>query len=171
MISLRASVRHLLWSKPVRVCLVFLIFLIPVALVLWFPGRGGSGDGQLSLLYNIALVAPATGILVALLSLVAAVWRATRPVLRIDDRVHLPRTGVTFPLAELDRIELYVREGSHLALLPRHLGPEVSVRAVPKAVASYTVRFPEEANWQPVELADELRRRVPGLTVHNHGTM
>lgn len=170
-ISVRTSARHLRTSSPVLVCVFFLIFLLPLTVGLWVAGRAYSDDETVSFLYNIALAAPAMGILLAVVSLVAVLWRRTRPVLLIDDRVRLPGTGVTFATEELDRIEMYVRGGSHLVLLPRHLGPGVSVQESAKAVASYDVALPEGSNWQPVELADELRRRVPGLIVMNHGTM
>lgn len=169
-IRLRSSPRHLAASRAVAVGVVFLAVMAPI-----FAGLVVSAAQQeepaLSTLFYVGAVAPAAGMLIALVMLVVVLWRRSRPVLRIDDRVHLPRTGVTFPLADLTHLQLYSLpgRGTFLVLLPGHVQERVTGDAA--AVAPYTVRFPAGATPQPFELVDLIRGRAPEVGVDKLGTL
>lgn len=169
-IRLRSSARHLATSRAVVVFVVFVTVLAPI-----FAGlavsAGEQGEGALSTLFYVGAVAPAAGMLIALIMLVVVLWRRSRPVLLVDDRVHLPRTGVTFPVAQLAHLQLYSLpgRGTFLVLLPAHVKERVTGDAT--AVAPYTVRFPAGAEPQPFELVDMIRARVPEVGVDKLGTL
>ena len=99
-----------------------------------------------------------------------AAMERTRPgfLPRIDDRVTLPRTGVTFPLSQLSHLQLYSRpgRGTYLVLLPAHVAERVGRPGDdPRALTPYTVRFPEGATPRPFELVELICARVPEVGV------
>ncbi|WIM72090.1 hypothetical protein QP028_12110 [Corynebacterium suedekumii] len=88
----------------------------PDPLGLLYSARA-QADPTLESFYLVATAAPATGMLLSLIMLAVVLHRRSRPTLRIDDRVTLPRTGVTLPLSQLSHIQLYSRPGR--GTLPR----------------------------------------------------
>ncbi|AJE33775.1 MAG: hypothetical protein GX859_04195 [Corynebacterium humireducens] len=163
-ITLRSAPRHLATSRAVGVFVAFVVLLVPVLLVLLNSARTSPWPE----LHLIAATAPAVGLLLALVMLVIRLRRRSRPVLLVDDHVTLPATGVRFPLERLDHLQLYTRHGvPRLVLLPGHV-PE---RMPSRAVAPYTVTFPEGANYLPYELVDLLRGRAGDVGVDKLGTV
>lgn len=169
-IRLRSSARHLATSRAVVVFFVFVLVMAPI-----FAGLATSAARQeedtMSALFYVGAVAPAAGMLIALVMLVVVLWRRSRPVLLIDDRVRLPRTGVSFPLSRLSHLQLYSRpgRGTFLVLLPGHVAERVT--GDPTAVEPYTVHFPAGADPQPFELVDLIRERAPEVGVDKLGTL
>lgn len=172
-ISLRASAAHLARSRAVIIGVIFLIVLTPILIGLAYSARAQT-DPTLETFYLVATAAPATGMLLALIMLVVVLHRRSRPVLRIDDRVTLPRTGVTFPLSQLSHLQLYSRpgRGTYLVLLPAHVAERVGRPGDdPRALTPYTVRFPEGATPRPFELVELICARVPEVGVDKLGTV
>lgn len=170
-IALRPSATSLITSKLFIVFAVFVLVMAPIFLGLYSAARSHSDD-RLAWLYLLASAAPAAGMLIAFLMLISRIWKRTRPALLIDDqRVTLPRTGVSFPLEQLAHLQLYSRptEGTFLVVLPHHVSERVQRH--PEAVAPYTVRFPDGSTPQPFELVELLRARVPGLSVDKLGSI
>lgn len=168
-ITLRSSARHLATSRVVVTGVVFLLVLVPILLGLLRSADGSSG--RLAFLHLVAAMPPALGILLTLTNLVRVLWRRSRPVLRVDDHVSLPRTGVRFPVGQLTMIQLYADPSRrmHLVLLPEHIRDRFPHD--PTGVAPYTVVFPEGPTPMPYELVDLLSRRVPGVGVEKLGTV
>lgn len=158
-ITLRSTPRHLATSRAVGV-----FAFLPVLLGLVWSARTSPWPE----LHLAASVAPAGGLLAALVMLVVRLRRRSRPVLLIDDHVTLPATGVRFPLERLDHLQLYTRAGAaRLVLLPEH----VTERVPSRAVEPYTVTFPAGANHLPYELVDLVRGRVGQVGVDKLGTI
>lgn len=129
-IRLRSSAR-----RPVVIGVVFLVVMAPILIGL-LVSSATVDQPTWSTLYLVAATAPAAGILIALLMLVVVVWRRPRPLLLIDDHVTLKPTGIRFPFAELDHLQLYTLpgRGTFLVLLPEHV----------------TERFSQDpARWRP----------------------
>jgi hypothetical protein len=164
-IRLRSSAR-----RPVVVGVVFLMVMAPILTGL-LVSSATVEQPTWSTLYLVAATAPAVGMLIAVIMLVAVLWRRSRPLLLIDDHVSLPPTGVRFPLRELDHLQLYTvpGRGTFLVLLPAHV-PERFPQD-PRAVAPYTVKFPEGGRPQPMELVDLIVRRTPWVGVDKQGTV
>lgn len=172
-ITLRPSAAHLARSRAVIIGVIFLVVLAPILLGLLCSARA-QADPTLESFYLVATAAPATGMLLSLIMLAVVLHRRSRPTLRIDDRVTLPRTGVTFPLSQLSHIQLYSRpgRGTFLVLLPAHVPERVGRSGEDtRALAPYTVRFPEGATPQPFDLVDLIRARVPEVGVDKLGTV
>lgn len=167
-ITLRSSPSHLATSRAVIFCAVFIAGLLPVLAGLIISASRQTEELWV-LAYRIAAVAPAAGVLIALLSVITVLWRRSRPVLRIDDRVTIPRTGVSFPLEELDTVQLWSRDRTYVTLLPGHVAERVP--ADRKAVAAYTVAFPSGATPRPIELVGLIREMKPGINVDKIGSL
>lgn len=165
-IALRSSVRHLAGSRVVLTGVALLLLLTPVALGMW--RAAGSVEGLLSEVFRVAALVPAAGIVFTVVMLIRALWVRTRPVLRIGTHVSLPRSGVRFPVEQLDTLQLY-RQGDRirLVLLPAHVSERYPQD--PLAVDPYTVTFPDGATPMPYELVELVRRRVPGVGVEKLG--
>lgn len=163
-ITLRAAPRHLATSRLVVVFVIFVACMVPVLVGLLTLTRTSPWP-ELALL---AALAPAAGLLLAVVSFVPRVWRCSRPVLLIDDHVTLPATGIRFPLENLDHLQVYSRGGTpRLVLLPAHVDERVPSRAVDP----YTVTFPAGANYQPYELVDLVRGRAGEVGVDKLGAI
>lgn len=164
-IRLRPSVR-----RPVVVAVVFLVVMAPILVGLLVSSYTVE-QPTWSTLYLVAATAPAVGMLIALLMLAVVLWRRSRPLLLVDDHVTLKPTGIRFPLPELHHLQLYTLpgQGTFLVLLPEHV-PERFPQD-PRAVAPYTVKFPEGGRPQPMELVDLIVRRAPWVGVDKQGTV
>lgn len=164
-IRLRSSAR-----RPVVVGVVFLVVMAPILIGL-LVSSATAEQPTWSTLYLVAATAPAAGMLIALLMLAVVVWRRTRPLLLVDDHVHILPTGIRFPLQDLAHLQLYTLpgRGTFLVLLPEHVTERFPQD--PRAVAPYTVKFPEGGRPQPMELVDLLMRRAPWTGVDKQGTI
>lgn len=169
-INLRSAAAYLARSKAVIVCAVFILVLAPILVGLVVSARA-QNEPTLETLYRVATFAPAGGMIVALIMLIVVLWRRSRPALRIDTHVYIPRSGVRFLLTELNHLQLYSRpeQGTFLALLPAHV--TAGVTEDPLAVADYIVRFPKGANPRPFELVDLIQARAPHVGVDKLGTL
>ncbi len=169
-IRLRSSARHLATSRAVVVGVVFLLVMAPI-LVGLLVSATTQDTPTWSTLYLVAATAPAAGMLIALIMLVIVLWRRSRPLLLIDDQVTILPTGIRFPLDQLAHLQLYTLpgRGTFLVLLPRHVTQRFPDDL--RAVAPYTVRFPEGGDPQPIELVDLILRRAPRAGVDKLGTL
>lgn len=164
-IRLRPSVR-----RPLVVGVVFVVVMAPILIGL-LVSSATVEQPMWSMLYLIAATAPAAGMLIALLMLAVVLWRRTRPLLLIDDHVTLRPTGIRFPLQDLAHLQLYTlpERGTFLVLLPAHVTERFPQQ--PRAVAPYTVKFPDGGRLQPMELVDLIVQRVPRVGVDKQGTV
>ncbi len=167
-ITLRSSPTYLATSRAVIICAVFVGGLLPILAGL-VVSASRQTDEVWIMAYRIAATAPAAGVLIALASVVVVLWRRSRPVLTIDERVTIPRTGVSFPLDELDTVQLWSRDRTYVTLLPGHVTERVP--ADRRAVAPYTVAFPAGATPRPFELVTLIRDRKPGINVDKIGSL
>lgn len=169
-INLRSAATYLARSQAVIVCAVFIIVLAPI-LVGLAVSASQQNEPTWETLYQVAIFAPAAGMIVALIMLIVVLWRRSRPTLRIDTHVYIPRSGVRFLLTELNHLQLYSRpeQGTFLALLPEHV--TAGVTDDPLAVADYIVSFPKGATPRPFELVDLIQARVPHVGVDKLGTL
>ncbi|AGF73111.1 hypothetical protein [Corynebacterium halotolerans] len=167
-ITLRPSAAHLATSRAVIVCAVFVVGLLPVLAGLLFSASRQT-DELWARLYAVAALAPATGVVIALISVVVVLWRRSRPVLRIDGCVTIPHTGVSFPLEELHTVQLWSRGRTFVTLLPGHVDERVPHDR--KAVAAYTVAFPAGATPRPFELISLIKEVKPGVKVDKIGSL
>lgn len=95
-ITVRRRAAALARSRAVVSCVVFVVVLTPI-LVGLLVERADQDIASWSWAYALAAVAPALGIVIAVLSLGVVLWRRSRPVLQIDDRVRIRHSGVSFP--------------------------------------------------------------------------
>lgn len=161
-VTVRTSTAALLKSKATKICAVFVVFMA-VLLAVLLIGRPDE-DGVLRNLFSVAALAPAVGILAAIVSLLALSYKRRRPVLVIDSHVRVPHSGVYFPLSDLAILRISRRGNHSLAtLVPRHLVE--AGEAGSNDLGAYTIEFPQGPEPRPFELVDLLKAQVPGLVV------
>lgn len=170
-ITVRRSLTTLAQSRAVVSCVVFVVVLSPILIGLLRERAILDSDAWVTA-YTVAALAPATGILLAVVSLIVVLFRRSRPVLRISEQVVIPHSGVAFPVEQLATVQLWSSGDSYVTLLPDHV-PE-RVGSDPKtrvAVAAYTVRLPQGVTPRPFELAELIRTHQPDVQVDKLGSV
>lgn len=155
-------------SRAVTTCALFVLVLAPMAYWL-LRERAEQTSETWRNAYALAAAAPALGIAAAVLSLMTVLWRRSRPILRIDDQVRIRHSGVSFPLGELDTVQLWSREATYITLLPEHVGERVQDNA--RAVAPYSVKLPDDVTPRPFELAELIQQHRAGVRVDKIGSL
>lgn len=156
-LTVRTANAALLRSKATRIAFAF-IAAMAIVLVVLVGGMPAAGFWRT--LYTVAAFGPGLGIVAAAISWIFVSIRRRKPVLIIDDRIHIVHSGVSFPVTDLARLVI-TRAGlrSQAVLLPRHLVQET------RGLEAYTVEFPPHPDPRPFELVEYLSARVPGLVV------
>ncbi|QGU07951.1 hypothetical protein COCCU_10160 [Corynebacterium occultum] len=167
-ITVRRRAAALARSRAVAVCIIFVVLLLPILYgLLTERSRQSSGTWQNA--YAIAALAPALGITAAVLSLAVVLYRRSRPILEIGEVVKIPHSGVSFPLEELDTVQLWSRGATYITLLPDHV-PE-RVPHFLKQVASYSVRLPDDVTPRPFELTELIKARRGEVQIDKLGVL
>lgn len=168
--KVRMGKRTLLKSTAMRTCVIFVIICAP--LLLFFLSSMEDSDGTLFILYGIAAAAPGFGIIAAVLSVAVVWWRRRQAVLIVDEQVHIPSTGIEFPLSDLHTVQLWSDRTarSWVALLPSHVMQRADTDGV-RAVAPYVVGFPRGSTPRPFECVELLLQRHPELIVERLGIL
>lgn len=170
-ITVRRSVTALARSRAVIVCAVFVAVLTPILIGLLLERETQANDAWVTA-YSVAAIAPALGILLAIISLIVVLFRRSRPVLRIGEDVFIPRSGVVFPITQLDTVQLWSSGDSFITLLPDHVPERVGANPKTRApVAAYTVKLPQGVTPQPFELAELIQAKRPGVQVDKLGSV
>lgn len=169
-VKVRTGTRALLTSRAMMICVLFVLMCLPF--LLYFLNGWSEGTGTMRTLFAIATIAPACGLIAALGSMLVVWLRRRKAVLVVGDQVHIPRTGVSFPIAELAAVQLWSDRTprSYVALLPAHVTERAETTGV-RSIQPYVVRFPEGAEPPPYELADLLMERNSGITVTRLGAL
>lgn len=167
-ITVRRRAAALARSRAVGVCIVFVVLLVPILYGL-LAERARQGPGTWQNAYTLAALAPALGIIAALLSLVVVLHRRSRPILEIGDMVKIPHSGVSFPLRELDTVQLWSQGGTYITLLPEHVPERVPQSR--KEVASYSVRLPVDVSPRPFELTELIKNRRAEVQIDKLGVL
>ncbi|MGD7002889.1 hypothetical protein [Corynebacterium halotolerans] len=170
-ITVRRRAPALARSRAVLICIIFVLVLTPILVGLLAEQADQTAETW-SHAYAVAAAAPALGIVLAVLSLVIVLWRKSRPVLVVDDQVRIRHSGVSFPVAELDTVQLWSRGESYVTLLPEHVPQRVGTNPTTrKAVSAYTVGLPHDVTPRPFELAELLQNRKPEVQVDKLGSL
>lgn len=170
-ITVRRSVTALARSRAVVVCAIFVAVLTPILIGLLLERETQANDAWVTA-YSVAAIAPALGIVLAIVSLIVVLYRRSRPVLRIGEEVYLPRSGVIFPVSQLATVQLWSSGDSFITLLPDHVPERVGSDPTSRVpVAAYTVRLPQGVTPQPFELAELIQAKRPEVQVDKLGSV
>lgn len=169
-VKVRTGTRALLTSRAMMTCVLFVLMCLPF--LLYFLNGWNEGTGTMRTLFGIAAVAPACGLVAALGSMLVVWWRRRKAVLVVGDQVHILRTGVSFPIAELATVQLWSDRTprSYVALLPAHVTERAETTGV-RSIQPYVVALPRGVEPPPYELADLLMERNSGITVTRLGAL
>lgn len=160
-LSVRPHPSTLIFSKATLVCVIFVMAMSVLFYVLWQARPAEAG--VVRNLFAIASGAPAVGIVIALLSLVAVIAQQSRSVLKVrGEQVVIPHSGVRFPTKDLARLTLFSRGDRLFAMIVPH--------APIGDPARYTVEFPQRANKKPHQLAKAIEREYPDVIVERLGS-
>lgn len=164
----------LLRSPAARTLGLLIVVLAPLT---WFLYRSlqATQNETLRLLYGLGVAAPACGIVVAIFSFLGYLVRKRRTVLKVGEQVSLPRTGVDYPLQELDSLQLFTKDGvSYLALFPAHVRERLTAataRSEDHKLDGYIVEFPARPNLQTFEVADRIQQVLPSVRIEKIGAV
>lgn len=163
-LKVRTSFHAILVSRATRLLIVFLVLMSALAWVL-LAARTGDG-GLLDTLFNIGAALPILGIVIAFLCWVVTVFKRRKVIVRIDEHITIPATGVRFPVANLRQICLYSQGSrSFMRFEPQHL------EGMRRGHDPYTVEFPAGAAPRPYEVAQLVKQAYPEIKVDKVGTL
>lgn len=146
---IRTSASAIAHSKAAGLALLFIAILGACAAVVLFPLAGATGS--MKILGIIALCFPAFGIIISIISLVAAIRKARRPVLVIDKNVVI-NGEIVCRVEDLRKVQIYGHGRTSFATLVTDQW-------------EHTITFPEGAIPTPSQCAKLLRRDYPEITV------
>lgn len=169
-VKVRTGTRALVTSKAMMTCVLFVFICAPF--LLYFLVAWAEADGTMRTLFVIAAAAPACGIAAALGSMVVVWSRRRKAVLVVGETVLIPRTGISFPTADLATVQLWSDRSprSYVAMLPGHVRERADTTGV-QSIQPYVVAFPEGADPQPFEFAEILLQRKGDITVDRLGAL
>ncbi|MGP6172677.1 hypothetical protein [Corynebacterium sp. A21] len=153
-ITVRRRAGALARSRAVPSCIIFVVLLSPILYGL-LSERSRQSTEFWQNAYALAALAPALGIIAAVISLVVVLYRRSRPILQIDEQVRIRHSGVSFPMDELGTVQLWSKGGTYVTLLPVYV--QERVQQSRKAVAPYSVRLPDDVTPRPFELAELIK--------------
>lgn len=163
-IEVRTSTRAILASRATRLLIGFVILMIALAWVL-LAARSGQGT-VLDTMFTIGAGLPIVGIVIAAACWVVAAIKRRKVIVRIDEHVTIPATGVRFPTANLGQLCLF-SEGnrSFVRFEPSHL------QGTGEGQAPYTVEFVPGVMPRPYEVAQLVVQAYPKVKVDKIGTL
>lgn len=169
-VKVRTGTKALVTSKAMMTCVLFV--LICVSFLLYFFIAWTDATGTMRTLVGIAAAAPACGLIAALGSMLVVWLRRRKAVLVVGETVIIPRTGISFPVADLATVQLWSDRSprSYVALLPAHVRERANTTGV-RSIQPYVVEFPKGAQPQPFEFADILLERKGDITVDRLGAL
>lgn len=167
-ITVRRRTAALARSRAVASCLIFVVLLSPILYGL-LAERSRQRTETWQNAYAVAALAPALGIIAAVISLMVVLYRRSRPILQIDDQVRIRHSGISFPLEELSTVQLWSKGGTYVTLLPAHVQDRVQHSR--KAVAPYSVRLPDDVTPRPFELAELIKDRRNEVHIDKLGVL
>lgn len=151
----RTSASAIAHSKAAGLALLFIAILTACGVVVLLPLAGASGS--MRILVIIALCFPAIGIMISIISLVATIRKARRPVLLIDKDVVINGDSVC-PVEDLREVHIYGHGRTSFATLVTDQWER-------------TITFPQGAIPTPSQCAKLLRRDYPEITVRWLGSI
>ncbi|WP_293952680.1 hypothetical protein [uncultured Corynebacterium sp.] len=169
-VKVRTGTRALVTSKAMMTCVLFVLICAPF--LFYFTIEWMEAQGPMRTLFAIAAAAPACGMAAALGSMLVVWSRRRKAVLVVGDTVMIPRTGISFPTADLTTVQVWSDRSprSYVALLPGHVRERANTTGV-QSIQPYVVAFPRGADPQPFEFAEMLLQRKSDITVDRLGAL
>lgn len=169
-VKVRTGTKELVTSKAMMTCVLFVLICVPF--LLYFLTGWNDATGTMRTLFGIATAAPACCLMAALGSMLVVWLRRRKAVLVVGETVTIPRTGISFPVADLATVQLWSDRSprSYVALLPAHVRERADTTGV-RSIQPYVVEFPKGAQPQPFEFADILLERKSDITVDRLGAL
>ncbi len=151
-------------------CVLFVLICAPF--LFYFIVEWNDAEGTWRTLFAIAGAAPACGIVAALGSMFVVWSRRRKAVLVVGESVMIPRTGISFPTADLATVQLWSDRSprSYVAMLPAHVRERADTTGV-HSIQPYVVAFPEGSDPQPFEFAELLLQRKGDIIVDRLGAL
>lgn len=163
-IEVRTSARAILSSRATKLLIGFVILMLALAWVL-LAARSGQG-GVLDTMFTIGAALPIVGIAIAAACWIVAVIKRRKVIVRIDEHVTIPATGVRFPTANLGQLCLFSQGSrSFIRFEPSHL------QGMREGQQPYTVEFVPGAVPRPYEVAQLVAQAYPEVKVDKIGTL